>query len=206
MEPEIQRIDTYDDPRFSRRVLAQHGAFLADGVPYEVEILDREQAVVRGADSGMFPAVIACFRFYSGHICRFLDENGRLIQAFPPQERFLVKMSDLQPSQFYVDEDKLQAVKSFIRAPEDIIIPVTEWEGRYISQDGHTRLAAAAELEFDKVYAFIPQPKEEDGWLFRFAREARKREIFQPSDLVKVSHEDYDLLWNQFCDDFLGGE
>ena len=35
---EIERIDTYRDERFSRRVLCQHGCFLADGVPCEVEI------------------------------------------------------------------------------------------------------------------------------------------------------------------------
>lgn len=33
---DIQRVNGYDDPRFRREVLAQHGAFLADGQPWEV--------------------------------------------------------------------------------------------------------------------------------------------------------------------------
>lgn len=207
MEPQIQRVDTYDDARFSQRVLAQHGAFLVDGVPYEVEILDGERAVVRGKESGIFPAVIERFRFFSGHISQFLDENGQVVRVFPGEKRFFVKLNDLQPSQFYVDEEKIQAVKSFVAAPEDVVIPVTEWNGRYISQDGHTRLAVAVEMGFDKVYAFIPEREEESrDWLFRFAQEARRRNVYQPCDLIKVSHDEYEVLWNQFCDSFLSME
>lgn len=40
----IKRIDTYDDPRFSKEVLLQHGAFLVDGLPYEVEIVSESEA------------------------------------------------------------------------------------------------------------------------------------------------------------------
>ena len=38
---EIQRINTYDDKRFSQAILLQHGCFLVDGKPYEVEIIER---------------------------------------------------------------------------------------------------------------------------------------------------------------------
>ena len=31
---EIQRIDSYTDPRFPQEVLYQHGAFLVDGAPW----------------------------------------------------------------------------------------------------------------------------------------------------------------------------
>ena len=48
---ELVRINTYDDPRFSPAVLRQHGGFLADGEPYEVEIISSSDAVVRGTDS-----------------------------------------------------------------------------------------------------------------------------------------------------------
>lgn len=36
---EIQRINTYDDNRFSQTVLHQHGCFFVDEKPYEVEIV-----------------------------------------------------------------------------------------------------------------------------------------------------------------------
>lgn len=37
----VQRINRYDDPRFRREVLVQHGAFLAEGRPWEIQITGR---------------------------------------------------------------------------------------------------------------------------------------------------------------------
>jgi hypothetical protein len=45
---DIVRIDSYDDTRFSQMVLNQHGAYLIDGEPYEVEIIDNITAIVMG--------------------------------------------------------------------------------------------------------------------------------------------------------------
>ena len=38
---DVQRINRYDDPRFRREVLVQHGAFLAEGRPWEIQITGR---------------------------------------------------------------------------------------------------------------------------------------------------------------------
>ena len=34
---------------------------------------------------------------------------------FPPVELFAVKLEDIQPSQFYVDQEKLAAVRDFVK-------------------------------------------------------------------------------------------
>ena len=47
---DIQRIDNYTDTRFSKTVLEQHGAYLIDGDPYEIEITGSSEATVRGKD------------------------------------------------------------------------------------------------------------------------------------------------------------
>ena len=70
METDIQRIDRYDDERFSQNVLYQHGAFLVNGKPYEIEVIDRSSAVVRGEDTSLYSELIDMFRFYAGHITR----------------------------------------------------------------------------------------------------------------------------------------
>ena len=41
---EIQRIDTYADSRFSECALFQHGCFLVEGKPYEIEIISDFEA------------------------------------------------------------------------------------------------------------------------------------------------------------------
>ena len=68
---EIKRINSYDDNRFSQTVLLQHGCFLADGKPYEVEIISDYEAVISGEDQTVYSEIIEEFRFYTPHITRF---------------------------------------------------------------------------------------------------------------------------------------
>ena len=58
---EIQRINTYDDKRFSQAGLLQHGCFLADGGLYEVEIISDYEAVISGVDQAVFAEIIEEF-------------------------------------------------------------------------------------------------------------------------------------------------
>lgn len=198
-EPEIRRIDVYDDPRFSKTVLRQHGAFLVDGTPCEVEIIGADSAVVRNAPPKTERYLIETFRFYAEHIRTFLNEQGASILEFPPVALFTLKLSEIQPSQFYVDEEKLQAVRTFLSEPKDIVIPVLDSGGRYISLDGHTRMAAAVDLGFDTVFAFLSSSGAD---ILDFAQEAYRRGVRTPYDLKRVPHEEYEIVWNQFCDDF----
>lgn len=203
-EPEIERVNRYDDGRFSQEVLRQHGAFLVNEQPYEVEIMGKDWAQVRGSSPELYTAVIENFRFYAEHICKFYNTQNELVAQFPPVELFPVKLEAIQPSQFYVDEDKLAAVRSFIRGPEDIVIPVISQEGRYISADGHTRLALAVEMGFEEVRGFLYEEflYEDLACLYDFAEEARKRGVHTPYDLKELTHEEYTVQWDQFCDDF----
>lgn len=199
MEPDIQRINTYNDPNFSPTVLRQHGAFLVNGVLCQVEITGEDCAIVRGGAREFFLQLIEEFRFYAEHICKFYGEDGGLLAEFPSVERFWLNVGEIQPSQFYVDEDKLEAVCSFVHCPKDIVIPVIRHEGRYVSLDGHTRLAAAVDAGFDSVLAFFT---EGGDYILDFVEEAQKRGVHSPYDLKRVSHAEYEIVWNQFCDEF----
>lgn len=194
---EIKRIDSYTDCRFSEVALQQHGCFLVDNVPYEVEILSNEEALVRGADNRIFTEVIDAFRFYAPHISRFYDENHAIVKEFMPRQIFKVDLAQIQPSQFYVDEDKIAAVRHFIHKPEDIVIQVLPYQNRYISLDGHTRLYYAVMQGWDSVYAV---EEVSDAGVYPFVQEAMHRQIYTPMDLSLVSHREYDEKWNDFCD------
>lgn len=200
---DIKRIDTYEDTRFSKEVLLQHGAFLVDGLPYEVEIISESEAVVRGEDSACFPEVIEEFRFYTPHIYRFYDAGHTVIKEFSAVTLLEIPLEHIQPSQFYVDKDKITAIRSFIRRPEDIIIQVMPYEDRYVSLDGHTRLYYAVMNGWKSVRAVADTS---DDWVFRFIAEARQRNIFQPKDMLPVSHEEYEEKWNRFCDELFEEE
>lgn len=200
---EIRRVDTYEDSRFSESVLRQHGCFLVDGEPYEVEITSESEAVIRGREKDMFPQVIEEFRFYTPHIVRFYDSEGEIVQSFPELQRLKIPLNRIQPSQFYVDQDKIAAVSGYIHRAEDIVIQAMPYEDGFISLDGHTRLYYAVMQGWEFVCA-VAQPC--GDYIYRFVEEARKRDIRTPGDMALVPHEEYEEKWNRFCDAFFAEE
>jgi len=198
---EIQRINSYVDKRFSEKVLLQHGCFLADDIPYEVEIISDHEAIIRGENKHIYQEIIENFRFFTPHITKFYNMDGQLVREYPQEQLLNICLDEIQPSQFFIDEDKIDAVSTFIQKTQDIIIQVLRFEGRYISLDGHTRLYYAVMKEWRVVRAVVIEALDE--WAIRFAEEARKRKIFTPKDMVMVCHSEYEEKWNRFCDDFM---
>lgn len=196
---EITRINSYADARFSTDALRQHGCYLVNGKPCEVLILSPDAARITGAEKNVVPALIEAFRFHAPQITRFVDDQGALLCAFPPREVLTLALSDVQPSQFFVDEEKLTAVSSFIQAPEDVVIQALPHEGRWISLDGHTRLYLAAQRGWTHVRAVVEESNES---IFDFVAEAQRRGIHTPADMTLLSHAEYEVRWNRFCDDY----
>ncbi len=146
----------------------------------------------------MFSKVIDEFRFYAPHISQFYEENGNIITEFEPKNVFQIDLTQIQPSQFYVDRDKISAIRSFIQKPEDIIIQALPYKDRYISLDGHTRLYYAVMMGWKTVYAV---EENSDDWVYKFVKEAACRKIYTPMDMELVTHEEYESKWNRFCDE-----
>ena len=200
---EIKRINTYEDNRFSQTVLHQHGCFLVDGKPYEVEIISDYEAIISGVDQAVYAEIIEEFRFYTPHITRFYDRDGQIVKEFPCTQLLTLRLDQIQPSQFFVDEDKITAISSFIHKPKDIIIQVLPNEDRFISLDGHTRLYYAVMKGWECVSAVV---ESSDDWVYKFVTEAQKRGIYTPKDMTLVSHIEYEEKWNHFCDQFFAEE
>lgn len=195
----IDRINTYDDNRFSQEALYQHGCYIVDGdVPVEIKIISQTEALIKGEEA-YFDEVIEEFRFNAGHITNFYNESGKLIKKFKDVEVFKLDLDKIQPIQFFIDSDKLEAVKSFVNREEDVIIPVTICGHTYASLDGHTRLYLAYSLGFKYVYAYLSEIFCGFDYFFY---EARKRNIFTAKDLTLLTHDDYTVKWDKFCDEY----
>ena len=119
---EIERIDNYEDDRFSKTALLQHGAYLIDDEPYEIVIVSDNKAIVYGNKPEKYEALIEQFRYHAPHITNVVDEKGETITNISEVEVVDIALDLIQPSQFFVDEQKLEAVSSFINKPEDIIV------------------------------------------------------------------------------------
>ena len=200
---DIVRIDSYEDSRLSKNVLCQHGAYLVDNEPYQIEIVDLGSAIVRGKHAEVYQELIEAFRFHAPHIVRFYDDHAALIAEYPMPDIMRIEIERIQPSQFFIDEDKLKAVRTFVREPEDVIVQVIRYGERFISLDGHTRLFLAVQNGFDTVKAV---ESETDDWVWAFVHEAERRNILQPKDMVLLPHEAYDIQWNQYCDTVFSGQ
>ena len=65
-----------------------------------------------------------------------------------------MELKDLQPSQFYISEKKLQDIECWLD-PKDLSgfepIPVKLLDGRPVMTDGHTRAVAAIRAGLDSV-------------------------------------------------------
>ncbi len=196
---EIIRVDSYTDNRFSQKVLYQHGCFLVEKIPYEVEIFSDFEAVVRGKNKDIYPQIIEEFRFYTPHITIFYDKDGNFIKKYPSVSVFHLPIDQIQPSQFYVDREKIEAICNFIYKPEDIIIQVMPYNGHYISLDGHTRLYYAVLNGWDTIRA-VESTVDMD--ILKFVEEAQRRKIYSPKDMELVNHNEYEEKWNRFCDEY----
>ena len=200
---EIQRIDTYDEHRFSHTVLHQHGCFLVDGAPYEVEIISDYEAVVCGENQAAYTEIINEFRFYAPHITQFYDKGGQIIREYPRSQLLTLYLDQVQPSQFLVDADKIAAISTFVQKPQDIIIQVLPHENRFISLDGHTRLYYAVMKGWKYVRAVV---ETSDHWVYKFVAEAQNRGVYTPKDMHLVSHAEYEEQWLHFCDNLFAGD
>lgn len=196
---DIKRINTYQDSRFSQKVLYQHGCFLVDALPYEIEIISEYEAIIRGENVSVYSDLIEEFHFYTPNISCFYDVDGTVVKEYPKKEILTISIDQIQPSQFYVDRDKINAISTFINKSEDSIIQVLPYNGRYISLDGHTRLYYAVMNGWDTICAVT---ETSDEWVYDFIEEAHKRNIYTPYDMMLVNHEEYEIKWNQFCDEF----
>lgn len=169
-----------------------------DNVPVEIKIISQTEALIKGGEA-YFYEVIEEFRFNAEHITNFYDESGKLIKKFEDVEVFKLDLDKIQPIQFFIDSDKLEAVKSFVNREEDVVIPVTKREGTYASLDGHTRLYFAYSLGFKYVYAYLSEIFCGFDYFFD---EVRKRNIYTAKDLTLLTHDDYTVKWDKFCDEY----
>ena len=198
---EIIRAEMNDTDLFSKSEL-NFGAccfFTQDRVfRYFFGINGREAMLFANTNQYISEAIDA-FLFYSGFIVSIKDENGCVLAARTQSRPYLFEISNIQPSQFYINEKKLESCKKWIKSPEDIFIPIAVKDGKVISLDGHTRLRAALDLGYASVYVY---PDEYDDTVFHFSDEAMRRKIYSVSDMEIVGDEEYKVKWNKYCDDF----
>jgi len=164
---------------------------------YFFEIRGREATLFSNTEQYICQAIEE-FLFYSGFVRTIKDKDGKSLIARTLNEPYLYDICKIQPSQFFINEDKLHSCKTWIKGLEDVFIPIAIKDGISISLDGHTRMRAALDLGFTSVYVYLD---EYDETIFHFVDEAVKRKVHSVVDMEIISADDYKVKWNKFCDD-----
>ncbi len=120
-------------------------------------------------------------------------------------EENTLSLKKLQPSQFYISEQKLQDVQKWLN-PSDLsnfeAIPVKMLDGTPVMTDGHTRAAAAVLAGLESVP--LAWDRDDLSWEMyrRCVEESRKRRICSPQDLIRyiIPETDYHEKWDRWCD------
>ena len=141
---EIQRIDTYADSRFSECALFQHGCFLVEGKPYEIEIISDFEAVVRGEEKEVYLKIIEEFRFYAPHITKFYNSRGNIIKGryisldghtrlyYAVLNEWKAVRAVVESSDVYIFDFVKEAQKREIYTPQDIkMVSHSEYEKKW---------------------------------------------------------------------------
>lgn len=122
----------------------------------------------------------------------------------PPEQRLLLPIADLQPSQLFISEGKLRLVREWFD-PEDSRcfdpIPVKRLDDHILMTDGHTRAVVAHLAGWHTVPAYW----DEDEFDMRaYAMDVKwcdEEGVHNPIDLAGriISHKAYERLWRKRC-------
>lgn len=117
-----------------------------------------------------------------------------------------LRLTELQPSQFYISEKKLREIHQWFR-PEALSgfapIPVRLLDGLPVMTDGHTRAVAALLAGLDEV-PLVWDEDELDWDMYRkCVAECRRRGVNSPADLLGrvIPEAEYAEKWDRWCDE-----
>lgn len=195
-----KRIDDYKNLDINQNICNQHGVFrMNDNTLATVEIISQDSAVVQLENTDCLNELIEEFRFYAEHITHFYNTKFELLKEFPHKNLIEIDIFELQPSQFFVNEDKVNVVSSFVNSSKDVVIPIMKKDEMIIVLDGHTRLYVASMKGIKTVFVF---DTETDQYIYDFVEEAQRRNIKNVSGLKRLSREDYEKEWYSYCDNY----
>ena len=166
---------------------------------YDFEILNHHEAIVYSDELECPKKVIEEFLFYSGFISQIRNEKQEIIYHQQPKHIMKLEIDKIQPSQLYINEEKLRRLLTWVKEPKDIIVPVIYDGNQYVLIDGHTRLKVAELLGFERVYAYMDEWEESIEDFVHFCHEEDKYTI---SDLPIISKNDYQMKWCDFCKNY----
>lgn len=116
---------------------------------------------------------------------------------------FFIELHKVQPSQLYINRDKLESVRIWLNARTHNYdsIPVKEYNGEIVFTDGHTRALVLYEQNASKVKVHWDKEILDDALYLECMRWCKLEEITHISDLRSriLSKQKYESHWIEKC-------
>jgi RimJ/RimL family protein N-acetyltransferase len=131
-------------------------------------------------------------------------------RANVPQEQiFELSLKEVQPTQLYISEGKLNLVKTWFNLSDKTAIdsiPIKRLNGKIIMIDGHTRATLAALSNWDTIPVYWDTDELDMAAYATDVRWCEEEGIHSPYDLIGriVPHKDYEVLWRKRCMEMWG--
>ena len=164
---------------------------------YEFKIIN-DEAIIKYSDLKYIEDATRFFNANNKYIYKYSTLDNSFNQEFDKVFTFKLPISSIQPSEFFIDEDRLLEIEDNL--DEDrIIIPVAIINDEYVSLDGHHRLAAMQNNYHKLVSVYMDDYKPEVLDFIYIAKEQNIRSIKQ---MPHLSHEEYKNIWEGFLKDY----
>lgn len=116
---------------------------------------------------------------------------------------FFIELHKVQPSQLYINRDKLESVRNWLDADSHNYdsIAIKEYNGEIIFTDGHTRALVLYEQNATKVKVHWDKDVSKDALHKECTRWCKLEEITHISDLRSrvLSEDKYKTHWIDKC-------
>ena len=164
---------------------------------YEFQI-NKNEAKIVSSNLVFIEHAIKEFRKYNKNINVFYNESRSYYRAFDKEYTFKLPIKCIQPSKFFINEEKLNIIEEYIDE-DDICVPVCIIDDEYVLLDGHTRLYLMNQNYRKLVDVYIDEkyPQIED-----FIYMAKENNIRSISQMKLLSNEEYHNIWDNFINEY----
>lgn len=153
---------------------------------YEFEI-DDDKALIKYNSILHIKDAINEFRKHNLQVSTFYNRDRSFYMAFDKIQTFKLPISILQPSKFFIDQNKLDIIEKHLEN-EHIVVPVEILDDEYVLLDGHARCRYLLNNDVKMVDVYIGNITED---IKEYVYIAKENNLFKIKDMEILSHEDY---------------
>lgn len=192
MEIRKEKYDTYYSEE--ARILGRCYNVIKDDKIYHYEFqTNKNKATILCDSLGYIEEVVEEFYNNNLNIYEYTTPDGSFYKSYDPVFTFKLPLSILQPTQVFLNQERLKQLKAFVDI-ENLFIPVQIIDDEYIVLGKHHLLYLAMQEEYKMVEVYIQNATNKQKELLYLAKE---QNIKRMEDMHIIPQDEYELICKQ---------